>query len=311
MRLLRCPGSSRCGVNAAPERVLSVKLLFTIPHFFDPHGGGRHQSLNVGEQPRIEALAACLMALHHHFGCEQRVLDLARRLAVPANMQIRNQLDVVICTIGERHLLSRLPFSAKVYEQRDCRCEPKLLGFECQQALREALDRYDYYCYLEDDLVLHDPLFFVKLAWFTRQVGFECLLQPNRYETPGGVVGRKLYVDGALRPQATAPFRDQSGLPEIRHDMLGMEIVFRGAMNPHAGCYFLSAAQMRHWTAQPWFGNRDTSFFGPLESAATLGILRTFRVYKPGLEHAAFLEIQHYGEGFLGYAGGTCPLADR
>jgi hypothetical protein len=38
------------------------------------------------------------------------------------------------------------------------------------------------------------------------------------------------------------------------------------------------------------FFDRDTSFIGPLESAATLGIMRAFRIYKPAPEHAAFLE---------------------
>ena len=43
---------------------------------------------------------------------------------------------------------------------------------------------------------------------------------------------------------------------------------------------------------------RDTSFVGPLESAATLGIMRTFKVYKPARENANFLEVEHYGRRF-------------
>ena len=38
---------------------------------------------------------------------------------------------------------------------------------------------------------------------------------------------------------------------------------------------------------------------GPLESAATLGVMRTFRVYKPADANAAFLELEHTGSGFL------------
>lgn len=287
-----------------------MNILFAIPHYYDPRGGGNYQSLNDNPQPRIDALAACLRNVHHRFGQEQSALDIARRLTVPANANFRHVVDVVICTVGECHLLSRLPFAAGAYRQHACHCQPKLLGFECHEVLRDALDRYDYYCYLEDDLVLHDPLFFMKLAWFSREAGIERLLQPNRYETPGNVIGRKLYVDGDLREPVTGRFRDQRSLRELRLQVLGSEIVFRGAFNPHAGSFFLSAAQMRHWVAQPWFGDRDASFIGPLESAATLGILRTFQVYKPALEHAAFLEIQHYGEGYLGYAGGDLPFAE-
>jgi hypothetical protein len=56
---------------------------------------------------------------------------------------------------------------------------------------------------------------------------------------------------------------------------------------------------MAHWAAQPYFLDRDTSFIGPLESAATLGIMRAFKVYKPAPPNAGFLEIQHFGTAYL------------
>ena len=57
---------------------------------------------------------------------------------------------------------------------------------------------------------------------------------------------------------------------------------------------------METWARQPYFLDRDTRFVGPLESAATLGIMRTFRVYKAAVESAGFLEIEHFGTSFLG-----------
>jgi hypothetical protein len=81
---------------------------------------------------------------------------------------------------------------------------------------------------------------------------------------------------------------------------LGIPIRFCRPANPHSGCFFLNAAQMSRWAARPDFLDRDTSFIGPLESAATLGIMRTFRVYKPTVENANFLEIEHHGTGFIG-----------
>ena len=56
---------------------------------------------------------------------------------------------------------------------------------------------------------------------------------------------------------------------------------------------------MKHWTEQPYFLDRERSFFSPTESAATLGLMRTFRVYKPELAMASFLEIEHYGSGWI------------
>ena len=67
--------------------------------------------------------------------------------------------------------------------------------------------------------------------------------------------------------------------------------------------FFLNARQMRHWVEQPYFLDRDWSFIGPLESAASLGIQRAFKVYKPALANADFLEIQHFGHAYLDMIG--------
>ncbi|MNC93925.1 hypothetical protein D3C83_106610 [compost metagenome] len=57
---------------------------------------------------------------------------------------------------------------------------------------------------------------------------------------------------------------------------------------------------MQSWAQRPEFLNRDTSFAGPLESAATLGIMRFFRAYKPARENAGFLEVRHMDNRYLG-----------
>ena len=69
--------------------------------------------------------------------------------------------------------------------------------------------------------------------------------------------------------------------------------------NPHSGCFFLNAAQMIAWANRGDFLDRATGFIGPLESAATLGIMRAFRVYKAAEDNAAFFEIEHFGTGFI------------
>ncbi|WP_207436498.1 hypothetical protein, partial [Sabulibacter ruber] len=51
--------------------------------------------------------------------------------------------------------------------------------------------------------------------------------------------------------------------------------------------------------AQPFFLDRDASFVGPLESAATLGIMRSFKIYKPHESCANFLEIHHACNRYL------------
>jgi hypothetical protein len=165
--------------------------------------------------------------------------------------------------------------------------------------LLERLGEYDYYCYLEDDLVLTDSWLFRKLAWFNRRFGDGKLLQPNRFESGPHVSVRKVYVDGKLAPRCTALYQDVSEEPELVDEVLGGLVVFRRTSNPHSGCFFLNAAQMGHGARQPYFLDRTAGFIGSLESAAALGILRTFQVYKPALENGDFLEIRHHGTAYL------------
>jgi hypothetical protein len=70
-------------------------------------------------------------------------------------------------------------------------------------------------------------------------------------------------------------------------------------LNPHSGCFFLNARQMEHWAAQRHFLDRDSRLIGPLETAATLGVLRTFKIYRPAPINADFLEVQHFGTDYL------------
>ena len=49
-----------------------------------------------------------------------------------------------------------------------------------------------------------------------------------------------------------------------------------------------------------------SAFGGPLESAATLGVIRHFRAYKPARENAGFLEIEHLDPRYLGRRFPVC-----
>jgi hypothetical protein len=273
-----------------------MRILVTIPHYFHPEGGS-HGSVRAEAGPRIDALTSCLAALREVFDPHQRIIQLVDKTTRYVNQHITAEVDVVICTTQGRHLLDHVPLDGFTHHPGEA--EPLLLGFECQAVLRERLGEYDYYAYLEDDLIVRDPWLFLKLGWFTKQVGNEALLQPNRYEAaPVGLV-RKVYLDGEIDEEVVRPFQNHRDRPTILTDILGTRVVFQRPSNPHSGCYFLNQAQMRAWAARPDFLDRDPGFVGPLESAATLGIMRTFRIYKPAPENAAFLEIQHYGNSFL------------
>jgi hypothetical protein len=282
-----------------------VRLLFTIPHYFNPSGDRRHGSGRAAPETRAAALDACILALHRNFGRRQAMIDIARRQVLPANEGAAHDIDVLVHAQPEHHLLHRVSAAAGLFEARTVgETDPRLIGFACHETLRERLGGYDFYCYLEDDLVCRDPWHFAKLRWFAGLVGDGSLLQPNRFEA--GVEGgrmRKVYVDGDLRPEVTAPFQSVEIDRRIRGQALGRTLLLERALNPHAGCFFLNAEQMKRWAEAPHFLDRDTRFIGPLESAATLGIMRSFKVYKPARNSANFFEIEHQDDAFSRLAG--------
>jgi hypothetical protein len=286
---------------------MQLRILITIPHFFKPDGG-RHASQRQDLQSRLQALSMSLAALHQLFGKAQAIINIAQKLALPANQNQDYDLDIVICTTGEHHLLDQISLPYHFYRHHSTQAEPLLLGFECQAVLRDCLGKYDYYCFLEDDLILHDPWFFLKLAWFSQQAGELSLLQPHRYEISTHNLICKAYIDGDLAPKVTEPFQNVHEGSEIHGQIMGVPIAFCRTLNPHSGCYFLNQMQMASWVSQPHFLDRDTSFVGPLESAATLGIIKTFQVYKTVLQQANFFEIQHFGKSFLGLIGEKVDL---
>jgi hypothetical protein len=59
---------------------------------------------------------------------------------------------------------------------------------------------------------------------------------------------------------------------------------------------------MEKWASSPGFLDGDCSFAGPLESAASLGIMKTFRIYKGSYTNARFHEIRHLHNRYLGLA---------
>ena len=136
-----------------------MRLLFAIPHYFDPEPaggaedrGGKHGSLRRDPRPRLAALASCIASLHQHFGPRQCVLDIATRTALPAAQDLAGEVDVLVCTTRGRHLLSDLPLPKGLWQHHATRARAPLLGFEAQAALAERLGIYDWYGYLEDEI---------------------------------------------------------------------------------------------------------------------------------------------------------------
>ena len=285
------------------------KILFVIPHYHSS-GSGFYGSTGGNAAGRAAILERVVSGLHQSAGSRQAFLLWLQTHApgkgnghvVRANEAFLAELDIVICTTGDSHLVHQLRIPPFLFHHRHTGAEPMKLGFAAHQVLRENLGRYDWYCFLEDDLLIEDSMFFTKLEWFVKLHGEETTLAPHRFERSVTEPVHKLYHDGSVRPDFTAAWQDVTDRQFLGGSVLGKELRFERWPNPHSGCFFLTARQMETWVGQSHFGDGDSSFAGPLESAASLGIIKTFRQYKPSPENAAFLELEHLHPRYLGGA---------
>lgn len=275
-----------------------MRILFTLPHYFKPTSGF-YGSARANPDARVAALSRTLEAIHTNFGFHQGLLNAQTRKLDETNKRFGDVADVVICTTRGEHLIADLP--GNLFSEHKTDADPMFLGYECHDVLARNLGKYDYFCYLEDDIEIADPWFFRKLAWFNSKASDKALLQANRYERTTGEPVHKLYIDCNLRtPEISGRFQDVSVRPKIAASLMGQSLMFQRVNNPHAGCFFLNARQMEAWKKQPYFLDRSSDFGGPLESAATLGIMKTFNVYKPSRENADFLEVAHLHHRYIG-----------
>ena len=186
-----------------------MRILVTIPHYYkaaDSTAVRVHGSL--GRDPRARVLRPGVV--HRCSASALRRVAVLLRLGpkdhLPGHDALPHyQVDVVVCTTRGRHLLPRLSLPAGTFMHQPTDAEPLLLGFECHAALLERIGDYDYYCYLEDDLVVTDPWLFAKLCWFAASSARRAPAQPLR----GRQRRRRLkaYLDGDLAPEVAARSR--------------------------------------------------------------------------------------------------------
>lgn len=286
----------------------AMRILVTLPHFFKAEADSRHSSTDARQRARRrQAIEDVLLGWRTHFDTTL-TLQIDRR-AYERTRGVASVLDLVVLVNRDDHLLDdallRLT-SARVVSVAEE--NPRMLPFATHQAMAERRGAYDWFVYSEDDLLVRDPSFFDKQSSFQSQFGWRRVLQPNRFELNRIGPQFKIFVDGNLRPGITAPFHRALPDEEFLHQSMGSaRIVHRRALNPHSGFFCLSAEQFDHWVRQPHFGDRDSAFISPLESAATLGILKTFAIYKPFAAHAGFLEVEHLDDRFSPKARTPAP----
>src|SRR5262249_7675420 len=144
-----------------------------------------------------------------------------------------------------------------------------------------------------DDIAIFDPMFFQKRRAFDSNFPAHALLQPNRYAVRPDSAIQKLYVDYRISSRVTSGYQNLEDTPLLRLPLMNEAFEFARTRDPCAGCFLLSAAQLVLGVHSPAYAAGDIWYVGPLHSAATLSIIKSFRVYKPVLKQAWFLEVLH------------------
>ncbi|MEG4573109.1 hypothetical protein QUA56_10490 [Microcoleus sp. N3A4] len=194
-------------------------------------------------------------------------------------------LTVAIQTLPNRHVTAYLPeYQIKCIQiQEGPECDPMLVEFRLQEEFVERVEKFDWFLFIEDDIVLYDAFILEKLENFNRQSGYKnAILYPNRYEM---YEGTKRYIDLTIDQQLSW---NQLSSVEIEG------VKFAEFSNPHSAFYCLSRNQMKEWIKSGRIFKNQVVNVGLLESAATFCLLECFSIYKPHPSNLNYFEVRHY-----------------
>jgi hypothetical protein len=275
-----------------------MRALVVLAHYFSAEAKPRHSSVDESRREnRRKAVETVIQGYRGLFGTSSKLRFADRSLDIlPGSVD----LDIRVLTVPGCSLVTpEFRKAHGVWETSAMPDNPRMLGFSAYHIFAKLSDQYDWFIFSEDDLLVRDPLFFDKLAWFNATFGDRRVLSPNRLEWNPAAKRLKTYVDGDLSRETFT--RLTRGLPD-EDVLVGRPLLreqrFARARNPHSGFYAITKAQLAHWMAQPHWLDYDTSFVTPLESAATLGLTKTFGVYKPADDAPSFLEVEHLDDRF-------------
>jgi hypothetical protein len=284
-----------------------MRVQVCIPHYFREHANpgdnpNGYGSLRSGARlQRSIALSRCITGLLNlQRAAETCQLNIShKRIDHLPNSAEPLEIKICICTDGENRLEDVLDLYRNRIEVITLASEnPRELPLACRDHLIANHSEADLLSYMEDDVVIHDPLFFDKIGWFHEKTNHHFSLMPHRYERIDAGSMETLMVDGPLSPSFIGQF-SQPQANVANGQFHGIENVsFDITDNPHSGTFCLSQTQaaLLRDSELP----RD-GFVGPLETAATLTVLHRFPVMKPSRECWRFLRVEHGHPSFLHY----------
>jgi hypothetical protein len=194
-------------------------------------------------------------------------------------------LTIAIQTLPNRHVIAYLPeYQIKCIQiQEGPDCDPLLLEYRIQEEFVERVEKFDWFLFIEDDIVLYDSFVLEKLEKFNLKSGYEkAILYPHRFEM---YEGTKRYIDLTIDTELSW---NQVSSVEIEG------VKFAECSNPHSALYCLSRNQMKQWIKSGRVFKNQVLMVGPMESAATFCLLECFSIYKPHPSNLNYFEVRHY-----------------
>lgn len=234
---------------------------------------------------------------------QQRVERLTRTLEGLLCSVGQYQLRVVVNTYKDWHLLDMLPTDLGAAIDQVIthdKGDPMFIEFFAHDFFQAQREQYDWFLFLEDDIVIGDPLFVEKVRLFNAATPApDAIVVPHRYEL---AAGRKVYVDydfdhrawGGGRTGEDRWVTSRATQFDVASEPALGTVRFAEFTNPHAATFMLNRAQLVRWqqTGRHWHGK--VSWIGPLESAATGALYEAFRIYKAHPDQRGFFEVRHF-----------------
>jgi hypothetical protein len=293
--------------------VSAVRLRVVIPHFFREgasEGSGGYGSGRSGNRlPRSLALARCLgsvLALNRAprdwiLNIAERQMELTPASSMAGLPSLEVELHLFVC---EEHWLQEVVelYAPRLKIHHLELEDPRQLPLAAVRHLLDMPAPADLSLYLEDDLVIHDPRYADKLAWFHQRTDHGFVLMPHRREPTVANAPQHLYVDGPIKleDQPQPVWASDEVVVASGRFWDGQELSFVEASNPHSGSFCVSAPQLEQLRNAAW---PPPPFVGPLETAATGTLLGRFPVLKPSWASREFLTLEHGNPSFLRLLG--------
>lgn len=296
-------------VLSLPGSIVSLlRIRVAIPHFFQEEESDGYGSSRRGNRlSRSLALARCLgglLSLNRSprdliLNLAEQHLEYAPRSVLPGLPGVLVDLHLFVCGEYWIHEVVEL-YSNRLQLHRLDLKDPRQLPLESVRQLLDMPTPADLSLYMEDDLVIQDPRYADKLAWFYKRTQNKVVLMPHRREPSLSNAPQRLYVDGPIKEesQKVAKWASDEKIVANGRFWNGQEVCFVEASNPHSGSFCVSASQLKQLRISPW---PPEAFVGPLETAATGTIISHFPVLKPSWACREFLELEHGNPSFLGF----------